>query len=85
MMITIKPHLFANLGETHGVHFRLITNSALVDKFCIVDEESYLSTGVIKCDSPDEFPILFAEGYLPRPLHVLVITPECLFSSPDSR
>jgi len=84
MTITIRPHLFTNLGETHGVHFRLITNSDLVEKFRIADEHSYISTGIVKCDHPEEFPTILADGRLPRPLHVLVITPECLFSSPDS-
>lgn len=83
-MITVRPHLFSQLGDTNGVHFRLVTNSNVRDDFEIDDGGKYASLDVVSCDDPSTFSSLMQSEKMPRPLHVLTITPECGFSSPPS-
>jgi hypothetical protein len=84
--IQIRPQLYRQLGDDAGagVHFRLLVNTSIASHFAIDDDNRYLTRQVVTCDDPSEFEGLLHESSLPRPLHVLVITPECLFSSPSS-
>jgi len=82
MMITVKPHLYTQLGDPTGVHFRVLTNPSWVDRFRIEDDDRYESTGVIVFkNNEDLFEVLNAD-VVPIPLHLLVVAPDSGFSSP---
>lgn len=79
-MLPIRPQAYKQFGAIPGNHFFLITNSPYRDKF-VIDNDGYVSCRIEVCDASEEFPKMI--GALPRPAHMLVISPDCLFSSPS--
>ncbi len=82
--IWIRPQLYRQLGDDLGVHFRLIVNTRIAPHFVLDDDNRYLTREVVCCDDPLELEDLLRAGRLPRPLHLLVITPDYLFASPSA-
>ncbi len=77
--IQVNPHLFKQLGENVGCHFRLLTNSQLKDSF-VIHKGDYLTAEVSIFDSAKDFKELVLA--LPRHVHILIISPYCLFEFP---
>lgn len=79
-MIKVNPSKYEQLGESNGVNFHFITNSAYSKEFNLI-EGDYESATIHKCDKEGEFSDIISG--LSRPAHILVISPDILFSSPD--
>jgi hypothetical protein len=80
--IVIHPHKYQQLGSTQDVHFCLVTNSSISSVFSIEDNGEYASKQVFTYDNYHDFDSLLDE-HIPERAHILVISPECIFSSPN--
>lgn len=79
-MIKVNPSKYRQLGESNEVHFHLVTNSIYSNEFSLV-QGNYESVSIHECDREDKFSEIISG--LSRPAHILVISPDVLFSSPD--
>jgi hypothetical protein len=79
--IQVNPHLYKQLAESKGCHFRVFTNSPLKDSF-IVNRGDYETAGIVSFDTAEDFKQVVLS--LPKPVHILIISPYCLFEFPNN-
>jgi hypothetical protein len=82
--ITIRPHRYRQFGLSESSTFCLVTNSAIAGNFLIEENGSYKAYLIITYDKGDDFEDIL-QYQIPEPAHILVISPEYLFSSPDPK
>ena len=80
--ITIHPGKLSQLGTPHETPFCLITNPEISDSLQIAHDADYSEFIRIMYRSGDTIEDLFAHE-VPERAHVLAISPERLFASPD--
>lgn len=73
--------MYRQFGDTDGAHFVLFTNPEFAHQF-IVETAGYLSGHVAIFDTQEKFIEQLRSTCFHRPLHVLVISPRVMFSSP---
>jgi hypothetical protein len=83
--IRLSPSRFRQFGETTGNTFCLVTSPKLRNTFEIVQEGDYKEYRIIVYDGTKKFDELLSDNTIPRLSHVLVITPEHYFHSPQSK
>lgn len=80
--ISIDPGKFSQFGEATGSTFCLVTNPELQDDLEIVQSGSYDNYLTVPLSQGDHFEELL-EKKIPEPAHLLVISPNRFFESPD--
>lgn len=77
----IRPTRYRQFGSPDGATFCLVTNPDIQDRFTI-EREGYDSATIVPYGPGDSFERLL-EGRIPEPAHILVVSPNCFFVSPQ--
>jgi hypothetical protein len=80
--VSINPSNLSQFGSATGVTFCLVTNPELTGAIDVVRDGSYADYRTVPFGAGDVFEDVLAA--LPEPAHVLVVSPERFFQSPDS-
>jgi hypothetical protein len=79
--VSVNPAKLSQFGPSEGVTFFLVTNPQLIDSIEIVRDGAYDDYRTVSFGPDDVFVDVLAS--LPEPAHILVISPERFFQSPD--
>lgn len=80
--ITIRPDCYRQFGASEGCTFCLVTNSEIVDRFSIEKNGSYADYQIFTYNQEGAFEELL-QNHIPENSHVLVVSPNCFFRSPN--
>jgi hypothetical protein len=80
--ISVHPGRLSQFGSPQGATFCLVTNPAYADAIEVVHDAPYDDFRTVFFDHGDVFENILAT--LPEPSHVLAISPDRFFESPDS-
>lgn len=81
-VILIHPQRLRQFGPAEDATFCLVTNSELISQFQVVPGDDYASVTTVSYDAGQSFELLL-EQVIPEPAHILVISPQCFFQSPE--
>jgi hypothetical protein len=81
-IVTVKPGRLSQFGPSEGAVFCLITNPEITDQIVIEPSAAYSDVMRIMYGPDDDLDELFLH-HVPQNSHILSISPERFFSSPD--
>lgn len=80
-VVTVRPERLSQFGSAADCNFYLMTNDSLADAFVIDGAADYRSARVVALKETESFEEALAD--LPGPAHILVVSPERFFQSPE--
>ncbi|MDS7965610.1 MULTISPECIES: hypothetical protein [unclassified Acinetobacter] len=83
-VISIRPNFIKTFNNPNNDYFCIVTNESLEDKIKITDDSNYIESKIILYKPNDRFENLL-ENVIPENSHVLVISPDVFFQSPDQK